>query len=374
VPTNLLLLVAGALVGLGKLNPVPVILYAVVAFLLTDLAWYEAGRRWGTKILQFFCRSTLNPQTCVDKMVGRFSRHGVKSLLVSKFIFGLDSIASPLSGIAGVNRSRFLLFDGIGASIWVVAYMTVGFVFRDRLDHVAKYSADCGTVVLAVGMGALMVLIIRRLIHWYRFLREFRLAQITPSQLLDKLNLGEPILLLDLQGDLEHDDDLYAIPGATRIDPRKLAFYIKQYRNADLKTNREVVLYSSSSRDSEGARVALALRRLGFEQVRPLAGGLRAWSDLGFPMISDAPTLHTTEHAVFVLREVLQYSGTSIARLLKKSTAEVDLTLERVRARFQRSQIANKPIPSLVATERDGEVEPRVLSNTAHEQAIKPRS
>jgi len=30
--------------------------------------------------------------------------------------------------------------------------------------------------------------------------------------------------------------------------------------------------------------VALILRRRGIERVRPLAGGFRAWRDLGYPM------------------------------------------------------------------------------------------
>jgi 3-mercaptopyruvate sulfurtransferase SseA len=30
--------------------------------------------------------------------------------------------------------------------------------------------------------------------------------------------------------------------------------------------------------------VALLLRRRGIERVRPLAGGYRAWRDLGYPM------------------------------------------------------------------------------------------
>jgi len=42
--------------------------------------------------------------------------------------------------------------------------------------------------------------------------------------------------------------------------------------------------------------VALILRRRGIERVRPLAGGFRAWRDLGYPMtglaaMADAATL-----------------------------------------------------------------------------------
>jgi 3-mercaptopyruvate sulfurtransferase SseA len=36
--------------------------------------------------------------------------------------------------------------------------------------------------------------------------------------------------------------------------------------------------------------VALILRRRGIERVRPLAGGFRAWRDLGYPMTGLART------------------------------------------------------------------------------------
>jgi hypothetical protein len=54
VPANLLLLAAGALARQGKLNPVAILACSVAAFILEDLAWHEAGRRWGTKTLHFF--------------------------------------------------------------------------------------------------------------------------------------------------------------------------------------------------------------------------------------------------------------------------------------------------------------------------------
>ena len=352
VPTNLLLLVAGALAGLGRLNPVAIVLHAVVAFILADLAWYEAGHKWGTKTLHFFCKAAPNPQACVDRMFEDFNRHGVKSLFISKFIIGLDSITSPLSGASGIHRSKFLLFDGIGAFIWVCAYMAVGYTFRYRIDHFAAYSNELGATLAMMGLCVLIVLVIRRLIHWYRFLREFRLTQITPDQLLDKLRMGGPVLLLDLQGDVGSTRKLGAIPGAIRIDPRQLQFYVRRYRHVDVKTNREVILYSSCSRNSTDARVALALKKRGFEKVRPLAGGLRAWRERGFPVTSDVQMLPATEHAVFVLREVLQHSRDSAARLLAKNASEVDQILERVKRRLRRWHAAERPLPRDVPAER----------------------
>jgi rhodanese-related sulfurtransferase len=52
-----------------------------------------------------------------------------------------------------------------------------------------------------------------------------------------------------------------------------------------------VVLYCASPHEFTSARVALALQRRGFERVRPLAGGLRAWRERGFPLILGVPMM-----------------------------------------------------------------------------------
>ena len=338
VPTNLLLLAAGALAGLGRLNPLTIALYAISAFILTDFAWYEAGRKWGTKTLRIFCRTAPSPHSCMDRMVDKFSRHGIKSLLVSKFIIGLDSITSPLSGVSGVHRSKFLLFDGLGATLWVLSYLAVGYTFRYQLNRLATYSAEFGEVLAVLGTALLLALLVRRLIRWYHFLREFRLTQISAENLRSKLRLGDPVLLLDLQGDNKSSRTNDAIPGAIRLDPRQVERYIRQYSHPNMRTDREVILYSLSSADSVSARVALALHRIGFEQVRPLAGGLRAWREQGFPVTTQVQMLSAAEHGEFVLAEVLRHSHESAAQLLNKTSADVGRVLKRIRARTRQSK------------------------------------
>jgi membrane protein DedA with SNARE-associated domain len=91
---------------------------SVTAFMLADLAWYEAGRKWGTRTLHFFCGASQDPHLCTATMVRRFSTRAPKSLLISKFVFGLDAVASPLSGICEVGRTQFVIFDGLGALAW----------------------------------------------------------------------------------------------------------------------------------------------------------------------------------------------------------------------------------------------------------------
>jgi len=343
VPANLLLLAAGALAGLGKLNLAGIIVFAVAAFLLADTAWYGAGRTWGGQTLEFVCGAAADPCACVGKMAGRFSRHGVRLLVVSKFIIGVDAVAAPMAGISRIGLRRFLVFDAMGAILWSSVYTALGYIFSDQLDRVAEYAAAMGKLMVLAGVAWLGVLIILKPTRWYRFLRKFRLARITPEELRDKLSAGGRILVLDLQGGLSQGQGLPAIPGAVRIDSRQLSQYMKQYRGVDLATDREVILYCRSPGEATSARVALALRQRGFEHVRPLAGGLQSWREHGFPVATDVRMLPAPEHAVFVLHEVLQYSRMTAARLLKTSIANVDQLLEGAQKRSGRTV----PVPQV---------------------------
>jgi rhodanese-related sulfurtransferase len=176
-----------------------------------------------------------------------------------------------------------LFFDALGALFWSTTYAALGYIFSDQLDRVAVHLARMGTVVALAVAAGIGFYVVRRLARWLRFLRQFRLARITPEQLRDKLNVGEDILLVDLQGRQDHGTEPMAIPGAVRINPHRL----EQYRDVEISPSQEVVLYCACPGEFTSARVALALRRKGIGRVRPLAGGLQAWRDRGFPVTSE---------------------------------------------------------------------------------------
>jgi membrane protein DedA with SNARE-associated domain/rhodanese-related sulfurtransferase len=355
VPALFLLLAAGALAGLGKLSFTGIIASSVIGFLFADLTWYAAGRRWGSRTLNFVCGLSQDPTVCIGKVVKTFDRYGVKSLLVSKFIIGLDAVAAPMSGVSRIALPQFLVFDGLGAILWSSVYTTLGYVFSDQLDQVAAYTAETGKLIILAGVAWVGVLIIRKLVRWYRFLCEFRLARITPDELRDKLRTSDKVLVLDLQGGANQTKEIMAIPGAVRIDPRKLSQYVRQYRGADINTDREVILYCDSPNETRSARVALALQGLGFEHVRPLAGGFRAWRKCGHPVTPSVRMLPSPEHAVYVLREVLQYSRTNAAHFLKTSAAHVDQLLERALKHIGSARDAQLLLPQSHGLEVPGE-------------------
>ena len=286
VPAILFLLAGGALAGNGRLNLALVVSLGAIACVLADLVWYEAGRLRGDDVVHFIHRFSSKPDSNAVRTKRLFGRYGTKVLLISKFVIGLDAIAPPLAGMSGTSPQRFVSFDAVGAALWAGLYAGLGYVFYQQLDRAAAYAERMGAALTGVVLLLVLFLIGRRLVYWYGLLRELRLARITPEQLKRKLDRGEKVVIIDVQGCVFHRPSHGAgIPGAIHIDGRKLGRYKDTAIPDDWQTS-DVVLYCSCPNEITSARVALLLRQKGVKHVRPLAGGLQGWRARCYPLAS----------------------------------------------------------------------------------------
>ena len=76
--------------------------------LAADLVWFYFGRTRGKRVLRFICRVSLEPDSCVRQTENAFIKYGLNTLLIAKFVPGLNAVAAPLSGDSGVGVVRFL--------------------------------------------------------------------------------------------------------------------------------------------------------------------------------------------------------------------------------------------------------------------------
>ena len=60
--------------------------------------------------------------------------------------------------------------------------------------------------------------------------------------------------------------------------------HVDDIATLDVPSDVEVILYCNCPNDASAATVALQLKRRGFKNVRPLAGGLDAWLAAGLPL------------------------------------------------------------------------------------------
>ena len=84
---------------------VGILLAAVLASLLADWIWYQAGRKYGYRVLSLLCKMSINPSSCVNQTEARFTRWGVWSLVFGKFIPGFATVAPPVAGAIHAAQS-----------------------------------------------------------------------------------------------------------------------------------------------------------------------------------------------------------------------------------------------------------------------------
>jgi membrane protein DedA with SNARE-associated domain len=196
IPAAPLLIAAGALARAGKMNLTFAVASAFIAAILADLFWYSLGRYRGGRILKLLCRISLEPDSCVRRTENLFVRHGVHSLLVAKFLPGLNTAAPTLAGIFRLPVRRFMIFASLGAFFWVVTVTSLGLILSEQLEQIALH---WGGWLVAVLAGTLAAYVLWKFIQRQRFLRGLRIARITPKELMDKLTAGETISIVDLR-------------------------------------------------------------------------------------------------------------------------------------------------------------------------------
>ena len=237
-PSLPVLLAAGALAGAGRLSFWASLAFVTIASLVADCIWYALGKIRGIRILQLLCKISLEPDSCVRRTEGVFAKQGARSLLVAKFIPGLSTVAPPLAGIFHMRARKFLLFDGLGAMLWGFSILSTGYIFSEQIEVIAEHAARLGSGLAVLLLATLAAWIVKKWLARRKFLRELRIARITPQELKQKLDDGEELVIVDLRHSFDFEADPETIPGAFRVDAKEL-----EERNDRLPRDREVILY-----------------------------------------------------------------------------------------------------------------------------------
>ncbi len=238
VPGFPLVLVGAALAAELRFNLAGVALGSALAALVGDLAWYILGRIRGRPILRMLCSISLSPDSCVSRTENLFERHGLKSLLVAKFLPGLNTVAPPLAGMLKVSPLRFTLFDLGGISVWVASAVLLGAYFRSQVEWLIEWLEAFGRVGVLILTVILAGWLLLKWLERQRFYRLLERSRIAAPELKERLERGEAIVIVDLRSGLGYRAGGVKIPGAIHIPPEEFA-----KRSSEIPLGRSVVMY-----------------------------------------------------------------------------------------------------------------------------------
>ncbi|HSB70156.1 MAG TPA: VTT domain-containing protein [Candidatus Methylomirabilis sp.] len=215
VPGIVVLIVGGAFAAAGRLSLGFVVTLAVLGALLGDLAWYGLGRWRGRPVLSFLCKLSLNPDTCVGTTERFFLRYGMPTLILAKFLPGVNTVTPPLLGILRTRFVPFLTYDLAGTLFYTAVAVGLGYVVGVEVVHQAQAAASQTGVWLGWATLALVLIYIGcRIGVRFKVRRALKSVGLTPEALRRRQAGENSLLVLDMRTPLAIRERPERIPGA----------------------------------------------------------------------------------------------------------------------------------------------------------------
>jgi membrane-associated protein len=160
LPGDSLLFAAGALAAVGALNPHYLFLLLALAGILGNTANYSIGRFVGPKV--FTSNSRIFKKQYLDKTHMFYEKHGGKAVIIGRFLPILRTFVPFVAGIGEMTYMRYTIYNIIGSSLWVGAFVYAGYFFGN-LPFVQKHFSMVILVLLIIpGLPAVIGFIRQR--------------------------------------------------------------------------------------------------------------------------------------------------------------------------------------------------------------------
>jgi membrane-associated protein len=128
LPGDSLLFVVGAMCGTGLMDYSWSVGLLLAAAILGNQSNYTIGRFIGPKVFQWEDSRWFNKKA-FNQAHAFYEKYGGITIVAARFMPFLRTFAPFVAGVAQMTRSRFVLFDVLGGTLWVVGIISIGYFF-----------------------------------------------------------------------------------------------------------------------------------------------------------------------------------------------------------------------------------------------------
>jgi len=152
LPGDSLLFIAGAFCATGAMHPVLLGGLLIAAAVLGNTVNYWVGNLIGHKVYEH--DYAWLDKEALQKTHTFYEKHGGKTIIVARFVPIVRTFAPFVAGVSEMAHTKFQLFNFIGATLWVVILVALGFFFgnqpflREHLNMIALIGVASAVVPL----------------------------------------------------------------------------------------------------------------------------------------------------------------------------------------------------------------------------------
>jgi len=177
VPGETILIAGAVYAGAGRLNVLAVGVVGFIAAIIGDNIGFAIGHFGGRALALRWGKYVFLTEERLNKAENFFDRRGAIVITFARFVEGLRQANGIIAGITGMHWLRFLIFNAIGAALWVGTWVSLGYLAGNHIGTIYHYI----TLYSYYALIALAVLIVGYIV-WRLRRRRRRLALAVASQ------------------------------------------------------------------------------------------------------------------------------------------------------------------------------------------------
>ena len=156
LPGDSLLFVVGALCGTGLMSLPIAMTLLIAAAILGNQTNYAVGSYFGPRVFQWENSRWFNKRA-FEQAHGFYEKYGGITLIAGRFMPFVRTFAPFVAGVAQMSRTKFIVYDVVGALLWVGGLTTAGYLFgnipwiKANLDKIIWSAIFIPGVLVLVG-------------------------------------------------------------------------------------------------------------------------------------------------------------------------------------------------------------------------------
>ena len=217
VPGETILIAGAVYAGAGRLNVVSVGVAAFIAAIIGDNIGFAIGHFGGRALALRWGKYVFLTEERLDKAERFFDRRGAIVITFARFVEGLRQANGIIAGITGMHWLRFLIFNAIGAALWVGTWVSLGYFAGNHITTIYHYINLYSYYVL-IALGVLLL----GYIAWRLRRRSRRRAAAAATRADETDEAGSTEQPAETTSAKDEDEDEEIVPGepeATGIAP-----------------------------------------------------------------------------------------------------------------------------------------------------------
>jgi membrane protein DedA with SNARE-associated domain len=162
-PSDVLLVFAGTLIGIGTVSFGSALITASLGSTLGFMTAYAAGRYFEKEVIEGKFSRFL-PVDTVAKVEALFRKYGYGVIIANRFLAGTRAIVSFFAGMSRMNFVPTTLLCALSATVWNVLLLWLGKSLGGNWREAGNYLATYSTVVTMILVAIAVLFLVRWLV------------------------------------------------------------------------------------------------------------------------------------------------------------------------------------------------------------------